>query len=146
MHRAPLHAYTPARADPLHLLRRPAVRHGRTESTSSPLRHSRSSSPHYDEPSEKTKREQSVKVNRHHKFVECLSREDVDMGSFLLSSSAQDYLTLGLFPFSFSRSISGAPETGLVRYPRRCSSASLAATSGAIRFRLACVAPASSFV
>jgi len=101
MHRVPLHAYTPARADPLRLLRRPAVRHGRTESTSSPLRHSRSSSPHYDEPSEKTKREQSVKVNRHHKFVECLSREDVDMGSFPLSLPAQVYLTLGLLPFFF---------------------------------------------
>ena len=93
MQRVPLHASDarnathtrrPHTPDPLRLLRRPAARHGRAESTSSSLRHSRSSSPHYDENSEKAKREQSVKANRHHKFVEYLSREDVDMGSFPL--------------------------------------------------------------
>ena len=93
MQRVPLHASDarnathtrrPHTPDPLRLLRRPAARHGRAESTSSPLRHSRSLSPHYDENSEKAKREQSVKANRHHKFVEYLSREDVDMGSFPL--------------------------------------------------------------
>jgi hypothetical protein len=69
--------------DPLRLLSRSAGRHGRAESSSS--QRSRSSSPNYSE-SEKLKREQSVKANRHHKFIECLSREDVDMGSssFLL--------------------------------------------------------------
>ncbi|KAH9992617.1 rab-GTPase-TBC domain-containing protein [Russula vinacea] len=40
---------------------------------------SRSSSPLSGDSSEKLKREQSFKANRHHKFVECLSREDVDM-------------------------------------------------------------------
>jgi hypothetical protein len=70
-------------ADPLRLLGRSnGGRHGRAESSS--LRHSRSSSPHDSEPSEKLKREQSVKANRHQKFIECLSREDVDMGSFFL--------------------------------------------------------------
>jgi hypothetical protein len=70
-------------ADPLRLLSRPnGGQHGRAESSSS--RHSRSSSPHHSEPSEKLKREQSVKANRHQKFIECLSREDVDMGSFFL--------------------------------------------------------------
>ncbi|KAI0305729.1 rab-GTPase-TBC domain-containing protein [Multifurca ochricompacta] len=63
--------------DPLRLLRRPGGRHGRAGSSSS--QRSRSSSPHYDKPSEKLKREQSFKNNRRHKFIECLSREDVDM-------------------------------------------------------------------
>jgi hypothetical protein len=65
--------------DPLRILIRPAGRHGRSE-PSSPQR-SRSSSPRYGEGSEKLKREQSFKANRHQKFIECLSREDVDMGS-----------------------------------------------------------------
>ena len=65
--------------DPLRLLIRPAGQHGRAE-PSSPQR-SRSSSPQYGEASEKLKREQSFKANRHQKFIECLSREDVDMGS-----------------------------------------------------------------
>lgn len=70
--------------DPLLLLRRSAGRHGRAKSSSS--QHSRSSSPQYGESLEKLKRERSFKANRHHKFIECLSREDVDMGlpSFLL--------------------------------------------------------------
>jgi hypothetical protein len=78
-----LHIYT-RRTDPLRLLRRSAGRHGRAESSSS--QHSRSSSPQYGESLEKLKRERSFKANRHHKFIECLDCEDVDMGSssFLL--------------------------------------------------------------
>ncbi|KAN0111322.1 RabGAP/TBC [Russula decolorans] len=63
--------------DPLRILIRLAGRHGHTE-PSSPQR-SRSSSPQFGERSEKLKREQSFKANRHQKFIECLSREDVDM-------------------------------------------------------------------
>ncbi|KAI0270765.1 rab-GTPase-TBC domain-containing protein [Russula aff. rugulosa BPL654] len=51
--------------------------HGRAEPSSS--QRSRSSSPQYGEHSEKLKREHSFKANRHQKFIECLSREDVDM-------------------------------------------------------------------
>jgi hypothetical protein len=63
--------------DPLRVLRRSTGRLSRAESPSA--QHSRSSSPHSGESSEKLRREQSFKANRHQKFVECLSREDVDM-------------------------------------------------------------------
>ncbi|KAI9450533.1 RabGAP/TBC [Russula earlei] len=63
--------------DPLRLLRRRAGWHSRSGSLSS--QNSRSSSPHHGEPTEKLRREQSFKANRRHKFLECLSREDVDM-------------------------------------------------------------------
>lgn len=74
------HAHTYTRhTDPLRLLRRSTGRRSRAESPSA--QRSRSSSPLSGDSSEKLKREQSFKANRHHKFVECLSREDVDMGS-----------------------------------------------------------------
>jgi hypothetical protein len=76
------------RADPLHLVRRPAARqHGRSGSSSSSLQPSRSSSPHHGEPSEKLRREQSFKENRRHKFIACLEREDVDMGPSFSSTT-----------------------------------------------------------
>ena len=78
-----IHVYV-SLVDPLCLLRRLEGQHGRAESSSS--QHSRSSSPHYGEPSEKLKREKSFKANRHDKFIECLSREDVNMGSSFLFS------------------------------------------------------------
>ncbi|KAI0254043.1 rab-GTPase-TBC domain-containing protein [Lactifluus subvellereus] len=79
-------------SDPLRLLRRPSWQHGRTESPSP--QHSRSRSPHNGEPPERLKREQSFKANRHHKFIECLSREDVDMAELrkLAWSGIPDYL------------------------------------------------------
>ena len=96
------------------------------------------------------KREKSVKANRQYKFVECLLREDVDMGSFprplIHRPGLSDTWYFHFISFSFSRSISGAPEIGLVRYSRRSSPASLATTSGAIIFHPACVALGSSFV
>ncbi|KAI0266852.1 rab-GTPase-TBC domain-containing protein [Gloeopeniophorella convolvens] len=69
-------------SDPLRLLRRPPPHHARAASSSasaSPARRSRSASPHYGEPSEKLKREESIRTNRRNKFVDCLAREDVDM-------------------------------------------------------------------
>ncbi|KAH9979164.1 rab-GTPase-TBC domain-containing protein [Russula compacta] len=60
--------------DPLRLLTRLEARNGRAETSSS--HRSRSSSPRYGEPSEKLRREQSFKANRHQKFIECLSCED----------------------------------------------------------------------
>jgi hypothetical protein len=107
------HTRTCYHTDPLRILIRPAGRHGRAEPSSS--QRSRSSSPQYGESSEKLKREQSFKVNRHQKFIECLSREDVDIGSFslllLLFQFASD---LDHFVFSL---ISCATETGLVWDP-----------------------------
>jgi TBC1 domain family member 2 len=84
------HAYTCTRhTDPLRILIRPAGRHGRAESSLS--QRSRSSSPHYGEASERLKREKSFKANRHQKFIECLSREDVDMGSSFFHSSTNQF-------------------------------------------------------
>ncbi|KAI0051861.1 RabGAP/TBC [Auriscalpium vulgare] len=59
--------------DPLHLIRRP-----KSQSAASPTRRSGSSSPTPEE-TEKLRRERSIKTNRRNKFVECLTRDDVDM-------------------------------------------------------------------
>ncbi|KAA1476071.1 RabGAP/TBC [Dentipellis sp. KUC8613] len=58
--------------DPLHLVRRRS-----SKGASSSSLHSRSNSP--SKQSEKLMREHSIRTNRYTKFVECLSREDVDM-------------------------------------------------------------------
>jgi hypothetical protein len=99
------HAHTYTRhPDPLRLLGRSAGRRSRAGSPSA--QRSRSSSPHSGDSSEKLKREQSFKANRHHKFVECLSREDVDMGSSFFFYQPRAHLTWIFF--------SGATKIGLV--------------------------------
>jgi hypothetical protein len=78
--------------DPLRLLGRPAGRDGSGES--SPSQNSRSGSPRHGEPPERLKREQSVKANRRHKFMDCLSCDDVDMGpSAFTYSLRKNHLT-----------------------------------------------------
>ncbi len=58
------------------------------------------------------KREKSFKANRHQKFIECLSREDVDMGSSLfLLLPISSRLTLGLF-FSYKLNCENWPGRG----------------------------------
>ncbi|KAI0297111.1 rab-GTPase-TBC domain-containing protein [Russula brevipes] len=101
--------------DPLRLLRRPAGRHGRAESSSQ--QRSRSASPQYGEPSARLKREQSFKASRHHKFIECLSRDDVDMGLFLFAAKPQD--PRGSSPAGL------APATGLSSTPTHLRSSTL---------------------
>ncbi|KAI0062881.1 RabGAP/TBC [Artomyces pyxidatus] len=60
--------------DPLHLIRRPAPK--RVASLSRPPS---SPSPSNEHSSEKLRRERSIRTNRRNKFIESLTREDVDM-------------------------------------------------------------------
>jgi hypothetical protein len=57
-----------------------AVRHRPRRTDTSPRRSSPPNSPESAERSEKLMRERSIRTNRRHKFVECLSSQDVNIG------------------------------------------------------------------
>jgi len=71
--------------DPLHLIRRRASKRA---NPSVPNR-SRSHSPAPGLAPEKVMRQHSINSNRRNKFIECLSREDVDMGRFYVRIHAK---------------------------------------------------------
>ncbi|KAI0267636.1 hypothetical protein BC834DRAFT_52965 [Gloeopeniophorella convolvens] len=52
------------------------------------MRRSLSMSPHYSKLLEKLKREESIQTNQWNRFVDCLTHEDVDMGTLLQLSYA----------------------------------------------------------
>lgn len=85
--------------DPLHLIRRISSKRAHSSSSYSPLR-SRSRSPPPDqgrpESPETLLRERSIRSNRRNKFVQCLLREDVDMGAFTESYG----MSTPLMPFA----------------------------------------------
>jgi len=77
-HITPVYVPSTEYLDPLHLIRRRASKRA---NPSAPNR-SRSHSPAPGQTPEKVMRQRSINSNRRNKFIECLSREDVDMGRF----------------------------------------------------------------